>query len=175
MSTETSTHQPANPYPLDDNVSGDTGFREQKSVLASRVSEVLHAYLALTKPRIIELLLITTVPAMVAAQRGIPRLESIVATVLGGTLSAGGANAINNYFDRDIDERMARTQRRPLPSHKIIPRDALVFGIVLGTAGFLVLGAFTNWLAAFLATAALVFYVVVYTLILKRRTPQNIV
>ncbi len=139
------------------------------------LAERLQAYVALTKPRIIELLLITTVPAMVLAAEGWPGTWLVAATLVGGTLSAGGANAINNFADRDIDARMRRTSRRPLPAHRIEPEAALVFGIVLGAAGFAWLWAFTNLLAAGLATAALVFYVFVYTLFLKRTTTHNIV
>lgn len=133
------------------------------------------AYLALTKPRIIELLLITTVPSMVIAANGWPGTWLIVATLIGGTLSAAGANALNCYFDRDIDEVMQRTSRRPLPSHVVTPHSALVFGTSLGIFGFLWLGAFTHWLAAAVATAALLFYVFVYTRWLKRSSDQNIV
>lgn len=136
---------------------------------------VILAYFALTKPRIIELLLITTVPAMVLAAGGWPGWWPVLATLIGGSLSAGGANAINNWFDRDIDEVMRRTRRRPLPRHEIEPVAALRFGIVLGAAGFVWLWAFTNLLAAALSTAALLFYVLVYTIGLKRRTAQNIV
>ena len=133
------------------------------------------AYVALTKPRIIELLLITTLPAMVLAADGWPGTWSVVATLVGGTLSAGGANAINNWFDRDIDVVMRRTRRRPLPRHRVEPGAALRFGVALGMAGFAWLWAFTNLLAALLSTAALLFYVFVYTMGLKRRTVQNIV
>jgi protoheme IX farnesyltransferase len=133
------------------------------------------AYLALTKPRIIELLLITTVPAMVLAAGGWPDTWLVIATLAGGALSAGGANALNCYIDRDIDEVMRRTSRRPLPSHAITPLQALVFGIALGVAGFVWLGAFANWLAAAVSTLALLFYVFVYTRWLKRTSTQNIV
>jgi protoheme IX farnesyltransferase len=136
---------------------------------------IVASYVALTKPRIIELLLITTVPAMVLADRGIPSWWLIVATLVGGTLSAGGANAINQFIDRDIDEIMRRTRRRPLPRHAIQPRRALAFGIALGAAGFAFLAVTVNLLAAALALAALAFYVFVYTLWLKRATTQNIV
>jgi heme o synthase len=141
----------------------------------SSLGETLSAYLALTKPRIIELLLITTVPAMVLAAGGWPGWGLVIATLAGGSLSAGGANAINNWFDRDIDEIMRRTRRRPLPRHRIEPERALVFGIALGSAGFVWLWATTTPLAAVLSTAALLFYVFVYTVGLKRRTVQNIV
>lgn len=135
----------------------------------------LKAYVALTKPRIIELLLITTVPAMVLAAGGWPGWGLVLGTVGGGALSAGGANAINNVVDRDIDARMGRTRRRPLPAHTASPREALVLGLVLGLAGYLVLWQTSNAAAAVLATSALGFYVLVYTLYLKRTTPQNIV
>lgn len=133
------------------------------------------AYFALTKPRIIELLLITTVPAMVLAAGGWPGWALVVNTLVGGTLSAGGANALNNWFDRDIDEVMRRTRRRPLPRHQVEPAQALAFGVVLGVAGFIWLWIAANWLAAVISTAALLFYVLVYTAGLKRRSVQNIV
>jgi protoheme IX farnesyltransferase len=133
------------------------------------------AYVALTKPRIIELLLVTTVPAMVVAAHGIPPLTLIAATLVGGALAAGSANAINQYLDRDIDELMTRTRRRPLVTHEVDPDDALVFGCLLGLAAFAELAILVNLLAAFLALLAIGFYVVVYTLWLKRSTPQNIV
>lgn len=133
------------------------------------------AYVQLTKPRIIELLLITTVPSMVLAARGWPGTALVVWTLVGGTLSAGGANAINNYLDRDIDEVMRRTSQRPLPQHDVEPVAALRLGVVLGVAGFVVLAVSSNLLAAGLSTGALLFYVFVYTLYLKRSTVQNIV
>ena len=141
----------------------------------SRVKDVLAAYVGLTKPRIIELLLLTTVPVMFLAQRGVPPLGLVVATVVGGTLSAGSANALNCVYDADIDERMRRTRRRALPRHVVSTRAALVFGLVLGVVSTLWLGLLVNWLSAGLALAANVFYVVGYTMILKRRTTQNIV
>ncbi len=139
--------------------------------LAARVA----AYVALTKPRIIELLLVTTVPSMIVAAGGFPSLELILLTLLGGTLSAGGANAINCYLDRDIDELMPRTRKRPLPTHKVKPRNALIFGIALGALAMALLWVTVNPLAASLSTAALLFYVFVYTIGMKRSTPQNIV
>lgn len=142
---------------------------------ATRSRSRLAAYVALTKPRIIELLLITTVPSMVLAAGQWPGLELVVATLVGGSLSAGGANALNNYIDRDIDEVMRRTRGRPLARHEVAPRNALIFGIALGVAGFVWLAITTNLLAASLSTAALLFYVFVYTLALKRTTVQNIV
>lgn len=135
----------------------------------------LAAYFALTKPRIIELLLITTVPAMVLATGRWPGTWPVAATLIGGSLSAGGANALNNYVDRDIDQIMRRTRSRPLARQEVAPGKALVFGIVLGVAGFAWLWATTNLVAAVVSTAALLFYVFVYTIGLKRTSSQNIV
>ena len=139
------------------------------------VRETLRAYLSLTKPRIIAELLITTVPAMVLAQQGWPSTWLVAATVVGGTLAAGGANAINCYLDRDIDEIMHRTQARPLPLGKIEPASALIFALALEALAFVLLLTTANLLAATLALSATAFYVFVYTLWLKRTTPQNIV
>lgn len=135
----------------------------------------LAAYVALTKPRIIELLLITTVPAMVLAAGGWPGTWLVVATLVGGTLSAAGANTLNCVYDADIDELMRRTRGRPLARHEVSPKNALIFGVVLGAAGFAVLWVTSNLLAAVLSTTALLFYVFVYTIYLKRRSTQNIV
>jgi protoheme IX farnesyltransferase len=135
----------------------------------------VRAYVALTKPRIVELLLVTTIPAMVLAQRGIPPIGLMVATLVGGSLAAGSANAINQYLDRDIDLLMTRTRRRPLPALAIEPEDALVFGLALGVVAFAELAFFTNLLAAFLTLLAIAFYVVIYTIWMKRTTSQNIV
>lgn len=132
-------------------------------------------YIALTKPRIIELLLITTLPAMVMAEQGWPPLRLIVATLIGGTLAAGGANAINMVIDRDIDALMERTALRPLVTGLIAPRNALIFAVTLELVAFGVLWAFTNLLAAVLAVSATAFYVFVYTIWLKRTSKQNIV
>ena len=137
--------------------------------------DTVAAYVALTKPRIIELLLITTVPAMVVAADGWPGTWLVLATLVGGSLSAGGANALNSYHDRDIDQVMARTSGRPLANDRIGADRAQVFGWALGVLGFLVLWLSANLLAAVLSTAALLFYVFVYTLYLKRATVQNIV
>ncbi len=142
---------------------------------APTARDVLAAYVGLMKPRIIELLLLTTVPVMFLAQRGVPPVGLVVATVLGGTLSAGSANALNCVYDADIDERMRRTRRRALPRHLVSTRAALAFGLALGVVSTLWLGLLVNWLSAWLALAANVFYVVGYTMILKRRTTQNIV
>jgi heme o synthase len=139
---------------------------------------VARSLLTMTKPRIIVELLVTTVPAMLLARRGVPAVALIAVTVLGGTLAAGCANTINCYIDRDIDAVMRRTSRRPLAkgaSAAIRPAEALVFGILLGVASTLMLGTLVNWLAAALADAAILFYIFVYTLGLKRRTASNIV
>jgi protoheme IX farnesyltransferase len=133
------------------------------------------AYVALTKPRIVVLLLVTTIPAMVLAARGLPSVWLMAATLIGGMLTAGSANALNQYLERDIDEKMHRTRSRPLPSHTVGPRGALIFAIVLGIAGFVWLTAVVNLLSALLAASAILFYVLIYTLLLKRNTPQNIV
>ena len=131
--------------------------------------------MALTKPRIVELLLITTVPTMVVAQRGLPPLGLVLATVVGGALAAGGANAVNMYVDRDIDRLMHRTRERPLVTGAVEPRNALVFAVVLEVAAFALLWAAVNLLSAVLAITAAAFYVFVYTLWLKRTSSQNIV
>ena len=135
----------------------------------------LGQYVALTKPRIIELLLITTVPVMFLADRGVPSLVLVLATLVGGTLSAGAANTLNCYVDRDIDAMMHRTSKRPLVTGTISPQAALVFGIALAAVSTLWLGLLVNWLSSMLALGALLFYVGVYTMLLKRRTAQNIV
>jgi protoheme IX farnesyltransferase len=135
----------------------------------------LRAYVALTKPRIIELLLITTLPAMFLAARGVPRLWLVAATIIGGTISAGGANTLNCYLDRDIDAKMRRTRRRPLVRDEVSAREVLVFGLVLVALSTCWLGFLVNWLSAGLALFAVVFYIFGYTLVLKRRTTQNVV
>ncbi|MGH3731885.1 MAG: heme o synthase [Acidimicrobiales bacterium] len=139
------------------------------------VPDILKGYLALTKPRIIELLLITTVPTMIVAADGWPRAWLIVATLIGGTLAAGGANAFNMVIDRDIDALMERTKRRPLVTGVMSPRSAALFALALEIVAFAVLAVWVNQLSAWLAISATAFYVVVYTLILKRRSKQNIV
>jgi protoheme IX farnesyltransferase len=147
------------------------------ATLRSRIG----AYVALTKPRIIELLLITTVPAMVLAWKTVDGMDPatfaflVVMTLVGGSLAAGSANAINCYIDRDIDQLMTRTRRRPLPAQQVSAEDALVFGLVLSVISFAILAVTTNLVAAFLTLLAIAFYVVVYTMLLKRNTPQNIV
>jgi protoheme IX farnesyltransferase len=133
------------------------------------------AYVALTKPRIIELLLVTTVPTMILAADGLPSWRTVVATLIGGTLAAAGANAFNSYIDRDIDQVMHRTRTRPLATGEIQPVPALVFASLLSLSSVAWLAVTVNAASAWLTAAAIGFYVVVYTLVLKRRTAQNIV
>jgi protoheme IX farnesyltransferase len=165
---------------------GETAGIEPGTTAGQRTkTDTIRAYIALTKPRIIELLLVTTVPAMVLATRDLPGARGgvdwgdwgalVFWTMLGGTLAAGSANAINCYLDRDIDQLMTRTRRRPLPAHQVEPERAVVFGLTLGVLSFLVMVYFVNLTAAFLTLLAIGFYVVVYTILLKRSTPQNIV
>ena len=142
---------------------------------AATSRERIMGFVALTKPRIIELLLVETVPAMIVAQRGLPSIWLIVATVLGGIFAAGGANAINMYVDRDIDAIMERTQGRPLVTGLVQPREALVFAIALEVIAFVWLWGFVNLLSAVLAVSAMLFYVFVCTLWLKHRSSSNIV
>jgi len=140
-----------------------------------RGARVARSYLLLTKPRVIELLLVTTVPAMVLAAGELPSITLMLAVLLGGALAAGGANTINCWIERDRDQVMRRTHNRPLPAGEIAPRDALVFGLVLEVTAFAWLWATVNLLAAALAVSAMLFYVFVYTIWLKPRSPQNIV
>jgi len=142
---------------------------------AGTVRQRTAAYFQLTKPRIVVLLLITTVPTMVLAAGRFPSVWLVLSTLFGGSLAAAGANAMNQFFDRDIDQIMRRTRSRPLPAHRIAPENALTFGYALGVASFLWLAMLVNVLAAALALSALLFYVIVYTLLLKRTTAQNIV
>jgi protoheme IX farnesyltransferase len=139
------------------------------------IGDVIAAYVGLTKPRVIELLLLTTVPVMFFAAGGVPDLWLVVATVIGGTLSAGSASAYNCVYDRDIDEQMRRTRRRALPRHIVSPQAALVFASVLAVVSTVVLWVWVNPLSAALSLGANAFYVFIYTMVLKRRTTQNIV
>ncbi|TDW28568.1 heme o synthase [Cryobacterium psychrophilum] len=139
------------------------------------LKRTLKAYVSLTKPRVVELLLVVTAPTMLLAERGIPSLWLVLATLIGGALSAGSAGAFNCYIDRDIDRLMHRTQNRPLVTGELSDREALIFAYALGVASIAWLWIFTNWLAAALSFAAILLYVVFYTIILKRRTAQNIV
>ncbi|HUQ78309.1 MAG TPA: heme o synthase [Patescibacteria group bacterium] len=169
------------PATLGTSGSADGGPHVADRAADRTAGDTIRAYIALTKPRIIELLLVTTVPAMVLATRQVPGIQLghwlwlTVWTLVGGTLAAGSANAINCYLDRDIDLLMSRTRRRPLPAHEVDPDRAVVFGLVLGAVAFGVLALFVNLLAAWLGMLAIAFYVVVYTIWLKRSTPQNIV
>ena len=131
---------------------------------ASTGRRVLSAYVALTKPRIIELLIVTTIPAMFLAARGVPSLGLLVVTLVGGTLSAGGANVFNSVYDRDIDAAMNRTRRRPMARDLVSKRNAYAFGIVLSVVSTLILGFGANWLSAGLSVAAICYYVFVYTI-----------
>ncbi|HEY5320714.1 MAG TPA: heme o synthase, partial [Galbitalea sp.] len=160
------------------NVAVDTPVIRGRIGLLRKVA----AYVALTKPRVIELLLVTTAPVMILAQASlggtsipIPNLWLVLGTLIGGALSAGSASAFNCYIDRDIDRVMKRTQSRPLVTGELSDREALVFSWVIGIASILWLGFVANWLAAALSLAAILVYVFVYTLWLKRRTAQNIV
>jgi protoheme IX farnesyltransferase len=135
----------------------------------------MSAYVSLTKPRVMELLLAVTIPTMFLAQRGVPNLGLVLITLIGGALSAGAAGAFNCYIDRDIDRLMHRTEKRPLVTGEVSDREALIFASILAVVSTAIFALFTNWLATALSVGAIVFYVVVYSLLLKRRTPQNIV
>lgn len=139
----------------------------------SGAGEVVRAYVSLTKPRIVELLLVTTIPTMMLAADGLPSLWLMAVVLVGGALAAGGASALNCYIDRDIDQLMRRTKRRPLPTHVVAPRSALIFGLVLAGVSVALMAAFTNWLATILTIASIAYYDLVYTLWLKRTTAQN--
>jgi protoheme IX farnesyltransferase len=140
-----------------------------------KIRQTLSSYLNLMKPHVTVLLLGTTVAAMAIAYRGLPPLGLVLATLLGGAMAAGSANSLNCYIDRDIDQIMGRTQRRSLPAGKVLPKNALIFGIALGVGSFVTLAVFVNLLSAALALGANLFYVVVYTIGLKRTSAQNIV
>ena len=159
--------------------SGRTGHREalgpRVAAAATHALSRTAAYVALTKPRIIELLLITTIPTMILAERGFPGVGLVLATLVGGAASAGSANVLNCYLDRDIDQVMNRTKRRPLVTGEVTPRAALVFGFALGIFSVIWFTLTVNLLSAVLSLAAILMYVVGYTMLLKRRTPQNIV
>jgi protoheme IX farnesyltransferase len=134
---------------------------------------VVRAYLALTKPQIVELLLVTTVPALMLAAGGWPELRTLAAVLIGGALAGGAASALNCYIDRDIDLLMRRTKRRPLPAHSVTPQSVLIFGLTLAVISVALMAVFTNWLATGLTAGAIFYYDIVYTLWLKRRTPAN--
>ncbi|MFD0784101.1 heme o synthase [Micromonospora azadirachtae] len=137
------------------------------------IRAVVRAYVTLTKPRIVELLLVTTVPAMMLAADGLPSLWLVAVVLVGGSLAAGAASVINCYIDRDIDQLMRRTKRRPLPAHTVSPRSALIFGLTLAVISVALMAVFTNLLAAGLTLAAIVYYDLIYTLWLKRTTAAN--
>jgi protoheme IX farnesyltransferase len=147
----------------------------QRSRERSAPLDVVRAYLALTKPRIVELLLVTAVPTTFLAAGGLPRLLDVLVVIVAGALSAGSANALNCYIDRDIDQVMRRTARRPLPQHVVAPRQALRFGLVIGAASVVVMALAAGVLAAALTAGAIFYYVVIYTLLLKRHTVHNTV
>lgn len=152
----------------------DTGARVSAPARQS-FGRTFRAYVQLTKPRVLELLLVTTIPVMFLAEGGLPDLWLILATVVGGAMSAGSAASFNMYLDRDIDAHMKRTENRPLVTGEVSPRGALVFSWTLAVVSTVWLLAFTNWVAAALSATAIFFYVVIYTILLKRRTEQNIV
>ena len=155
------------PDPVETKVEQEQG----RPRLSSR--DVVHAYVALTKPRIIELLLITTLPVMFLASHGLPKLGLAIATMVGGLFAAASANVFNCVIDVDIDQKMRRTRRRPLPRHQVPRRSALIYGIILEIIATIILGFGANWLSAGLALIANLFYVFVYSMLLKRRTWQN--
>ncbi len=149
--------------------------KERKKHEIGPVRQTISNYINLMKPHVTIVLLGTTVAAMAIAKGSLPDWRLVLATLIGGALSAGSANALNCYIDRDIDQVMGRTQRRSLPAGKVQPVPALIFGIIIGIASFIILYAFVNLLSAVLATAAILFYVLIYTMGLKRNTAQNIV
>lgn len=151
-----------------------TSYQDSKSTWR-RIQGSFRSYLSLTKPRIIILLLITATSSMFLAARGVPSFSLWALVILGGSLGAGGANALNHYLDRDLDERMERTRRRPIPGLRVKPFPALLFGITLNVVAFAILALWVNLLSALLTLGATLFYVFIYTLWLKRSTPQNIV
>lgn len=153
----------------------DTALDHAASTRPRSIRRTIAAYVALTKPRVIELLLVTTAPVMILAADGLPSIGLVLATLVGGALSAGSAGAFNMYIDRDIDRLMKRTKNRPLVTGEVSDRAALVFAYTLGLVSIVWLAVTTNWLAASLSLAAIIFYVVIYSLVLKRRTEQNII
>jgi protoheme IX farnesyltransferase len=153
----------------------DTALDHAVTTRPRGIHRTIAAYVALTKPRVIELLLVTTAPVMILAAGELPSIWLVLATLIGGALSAGSAGAFNMYIDRDIDRLMKRTFHRPLVTGEVSDRGALIFAYTIGIVSIVWLAITTNWLAAALSLAAIVFYVVIYTLILKRRTEQNII
>jgi protoheme IX farnesyltransferase len=155
------------------NVERPVSPAQQRPALLARAGATARAYVALTKPRIVELLLITAVPTLFLAYKGMPSLMVTAVVVIGGALAAGSANALNCYIDRDIDQLMKRTRSRPLVSHTVSPRAALIFGVVIGVISVALFALTTNLLAAALTLGAILYYVLVYTLLLKRHTSQS--
>ncbi|WP_433084908.1 heme o synthase [Dactylosporangium sp. CA-052675] len=149
--------------------------RQEEARRRAGLGAIVKAYVSLTKPRIIELLLITTVPVMFLADKGLPSLWLVLVVLVGGSLAAGAANALNCYIDRDIDQLMKRTSRRPLATHTVSPRSALIFGLTLAAVSTVLMATFTNLLATLLTVGAIAYYDLVYTMWLKRTTPQNTV
>lgn len=159
---------------MDSAIRGELNRAERLSAKQT-LKETIMAYSALMKWRIVLLLVFTTVTAMVVAANGIPELNLLLPTIIGGILAAGGSSALNQYIDREMDAKMARTARRPIPSGRVAPINALIFGLALVAWAVLILGVMVNWLAALLALTGSLYYVVLYTLILKRNTVTNIV
>jgi heme o synthase len=155
------------------NVERPVSPAQQRPALLVRAGAAVRAYVALTKPRIVELLLITAVPTLFLGYKGLPSLKVTVVVVLGGALAAGSANALNCYIDRDIDQIMGRTRKRPLATHTVSPRAALTFGVLIGVISVALFAATTNLLAAGLTLGAILYYVFIYTLLLKRHTAQS--
>jgi protoheme IX farnesyltransferase len=153
----------------------DISTMSQTTAVKRPIGRTIKAYVSLTKPRVMELLLVSTVPVMFLAQGGMPDLWLVLATVIGGAMSAGSAASFNMYLDRDMDAHMHRTESRPLVTGEISPRAALIFSWTLAVVSTVWLLATTNWVAAALSVSAIFFYVVIYTMILKRRTEQNII
>ena len=161
--------------PIDPTAGQPSGSALSPTVVLAKAWSAVAPYVALTKPRIIELLLVTTLPTMILAERGFPSFGLVLATLIGGAASAGSANTLNCYIDRDIDELMNRTKRRPLVTGEVSPRSALIFGFALGIFSLVWFALLVNLVAAALSGLAILMYVVGYTMVLKRRTPQNIV
>lgn len=155
--------------------SREGGAPKPDSASAARLRAYARAYVALSKPRVIELLLITTIPVMFVAADGVPPLWTAVATLVFGTMSAASANAINCYLDRDIDQEMRRTRRRPVAMDQVSPRGTMTYGLILAIGSTVGFAVFVNWLSAGLSLFAILFYIFGYTLLLKRRTAQNVV
>lgn len=173
MHTARSDSRIVNLVPMD--ASTITQTEPRRISRSDRIKRTVKAYVALTKPRVVELLLVVTVPAMILAERGLPSLWLVLATLIGGAMSAGSAGAFNCYIDRDMDRLMKRTENRPLVTGEITDRNALIFAWMLGVASIVWLYVTTNWLAAVFSLAAIFFYVVIYTLLLKRFSEQNII